>query len=283
MPSVRFSQGQAQETSTPSAAEASRAGGILRNSTEPNQPKKTSIFGNFFASQKQEYHGEQTSSKQATNQQQNNQQSSQGSGQGGAQGSNNQGGNQQRRFNTQGSVPSSSGGNEEEEQVGFVTRCCGSVSGWFRPSRAALDRMTSIISSRFWNMVLVFFTILLLFGEQFQELFIPKEGDIVFDVLFTIALAVFFIDIILRCYVEPQFFGYCGKDSNENSTWGSFQLGSFMFWCDLISSATLLYDISYINRSLFQINTIDIVLNSLGLPVSSITVFSIMSTILPPF
>jgi len=141
-----------------------------------------------------------------------------------------------------------------------------------RPSRATLDRITVLLSTRIWQILLVFFTILLLFGAQFQELCVPKGGDVVFDVLFTMALVVFALDIIFRMYTEPQYFEFnlCGKTLGDTPVaWGSFRLGSFMFWCDLISSLTLLYDISYINKSLFNIVTIDIELDHFGLPVRS--------------
>lgn len=130
--------------------------------------------------------------------------------------------------------------------------------------------MSVLISSRVWHALLVFFTILLLFGAQLQELWVPKEGDIVFDILFTVALGVFAFDMLFRCYTEPQYFEFnlCGKTFGEApAAWGSCRLGSFMFFCDLLSTVTLLYDISYINRALVATETIDIELNGFGLPV----------------
>ena len=119
--------------------------------------------------------------------------------------------------------------------------------------------------------MLVFFTILLLFGAQIQELWAPKEGDIFFDVLYTVALGAFALDIFFRCYTEPQYFEFnvCGKTTGDApaAAWGSCRLGSFMFWCDLLSSATLLFNISFVNASAFQAETIDIELDRYGLPV----------------
>ena len=118
--------------------------------------------------------------------------------------------------------------------------------------------------------MLVFFTILLLFGAQFQKLWAPKEVDIVFDVLYTVALGAFALDIIFRCYTEPQYFEFnlCAKTTGDPpAAWGSCRLGSFMFWCDLLSSATLLFNISFVNASAFEVETIAIELDRYGLPV----------------
>ena len=75
---------------------------------------------------------------------------------------------------------------------------------------------------------------------------------------------------MVRCYTEPQYFEFnlCGKTAGDApAAWGAFRLGSFMFWCDLISSATLLYDISFINTFYFAIETINMELDQFGLPV----------------
>ncbi len=118
--------------------------------------------------------------------------------------------------------------------------------------------------------MLVFCTILLLFGSEIQELWFPKQADIIFNVLYVVALCVFVGDIMVRCYTEPQYFEFnlCAKTVGDApAAWGAFRLGSFMFWCDLISSATLLYDISFINTFYFAIETINMELDQFGLPV----------------
>jgi hypothetical protein len=151
-----------------------------------------------------------------------------------------------------------------------LQRAGAGMASCLRPSRATLDGVSILISSRTWHVLLIFFTILLLFGSQFQELWVPKEGDIVFDILFTVALGVFALDMLFRCYTEPQYFelNLCGKSFGEApAAWGSCRLGSFMFWCDLVSSLTLLWDISYVNKILFDEETIDIQLDGFGLPV----------------
>jgi hypothetical protein len=172
--------------------------------------------------------------------------------------------------------PNSSSGSfgedgESPASMSRMQRFGAGMANCLRPSRAALDGVSMLISSRTWHVMLVFFTILLLFGSQFQELLVPKEGDIVFDILFTVALGVFAFDMLFRCYTEPQYFelNICGKSFGEApAAWGSCRLGSFMFWCDLVSSLTLLWDISYVNKFLFDEATIDIQLDGFGMPVS---------------
>lgn len=153
---------------------------------------------------------------------------------------------------------------DEERSSRTRTDCC-------RPSPAFLHVLSAIIGSRIWRFIIVFNTILLLFGSEIQELWIPPGGDIVMDILYCIALAVFTMDMVMRCFLEPKYVTVprCrNKENAQNKAWGRCQLGSFLFWCDLFSTLTLLYNISFINTAAFAISTIDITLNSIGIPVS---------------
>jgi hypothetical protein len=141
-----------------------------------------------------------------------------------------------------------------------------------RPSNYMMHSMNRLITSRLWHLSSFFFTVLLLFGEQVQELWIPKGGDIVFDILFTVAFVFFIIEILLRLYVEPRYFSLdlCGNKGlySVPTGWCRCRIGSFMFWCDTVSTFTLLYGISYINKRRFAVSTIDIGLDQYGFPVS---------------
>lgn len=144
--------------------------------------------------------------------------------------------------------------------------CCECLN----PSPHFLSILSRIIGSRAWRLIIAFNTILLLFGSEIQELWIPPKGDTVLDVLYCIALAVFTMDMIMRCYLEPKYVSVprCRKKQHaQNSAWGRCQLGSFLFWCDLLSTLTLLYNISFINTPAFEPILIDITLNSIGIPV----------------
>ena len=67
----------------------------------------------------------------------------------------------------------------EEESAAALSqmqRCCSAMGSYTRPSRATLDRLSGLITSRTWHAILVFCTILLLFGSEIQELWFPKAS-----------------------------------------------------------------------------------------------------------
>jgi hypothetical protein len=132
-----------------------------------------------------------------------------------------------------------------------------------RPSQPVLDLMFRTIESRLWRVIIIFNTLLLLFGSEVQDLWIPPQGDTAMNVLFTIALAVFSSEIIMRCFLEPTYMPWCGCAKSK------FSWGSFMWWCDVLSTLTLLQIISFINKKLLVMPHYEITLNELGIPVSN--------------
>jgi hypothetical protein len=166
------------------------------------------------------------------------------------------------------SNPSAATGDDElPPPRSLMQRYVSTAASCMKPSKVALDRISFIVSSKTWQVFTIFFTTLLLFGIQLQQLWIPKKADIVCDFLYIIALAFFVFDIILRSYAEPQYFEVNCFGKSAQGVLGNFQLGSFMFWCDILSSATLLYNISLINKMVFNIELIQIELDSFGFPV----------------
>ena len=131
-----------------------------------------------------------------------------------------------------------------------------------------------VVRSPIWKGVIVVAMVLLLFGSSMQFIFFPKEADIIFDILYTVAFGVFIIDTIMNVIVNPEYFSFnmwCwSKQMPEGQTTASrsFGIGSFMFWCDVVSSIAMLYDISYINEQQFKAPKIDIQLDQYGIPVS---------------
>lgn len=167
--------------------------------------------------------------------------------------------------------PSSGRSSPPPEQSELEERSFGSFTECLRPSPGFLHAMSSIIGSTLWRVIIIFNTVILLFGSEIQDIWVPPKGDKVMDALFCLALTVFTMDMIMRCYLEPKYVSVprcCDKESAQNSAWGPCQLGSFHFWCDLLSTLTLLYNISFINTLAFAIETIDISLNDIGIPVS---------------
>lgn len=156
-------------------------------------------------------------------------------------------------------------------------RCCGGCisSPRFRLTALFLKRC---IKSLIWRGFSVLFSVFLLFGSQMRHLWVPESADQIFDIISIVAFAFFILDMMIRIMVEPNYFNFnvCvtnrtqfaeNKESSANCV-----LGSFIFWCDLISTATLLYDISFINKAQYQFTELHIELDANGSPVSLVAV-----------
>lgn len=148
-----------------------------------------------------------------------------------------------------------------------------------------------ILYSRCWKTIMIVLAAILLFGEPFRALFIPPAGDPAVDAVFCVAFALFFVDMAMRIDAEPHYFDfYCGCCWGRTAAEAArarhphphrghpgrgkqpgrgycCQLGSFLFWCDFVSTLTLLGDISWINSDYFGERQFDIGLNSFGIPV----------------
>ena len=142
------------------------------------------------------------------------------------------------------------------------------------------------MTSPVWRFLMCCCILLLLFGAHVQNLWCDKDYDDLFDILYTVTFGAFCLDITLRILVVPGYIG-CnfaslrrrytrwrngrrrgGYDDDANS---KFYIGSFLFWCDIISTFTILYDISYINQWQNEIRTSNIVLNRFYIPVCKMT------------
>jgi hypothetical protein len=161
------------------------------------------------------------------------------------------------------------------------SRCCGCFSCLAWPADSRHYFLGRIIQSRSWKFILIVFTLLLLFGPQIRDMYISKDGDTAMDVIFMCALVFFTLDILIRIDVEPNYFSFdlfCRRGQRKEGSsdlatgWmgcGSYGLGSFLFWCDVISTLTLLHEISFINRDHFDEIQINIQLDMFGVPVRS--------------
>ena len=138
--------------------------------------------------------------------------------------------------------------------------------------------MYKVVRSPIWKANILIAMVLLLFGSSIQFIFFPKQADIIFDVLYTVAFAVFVIDTIMNMVINPEYFGFntCWNRHRQDGQYSrSFGIGSFMFWCDVFSSFAMLYDISYINEDEFESPKIDIKLDAYGVPVSWVWILRI--------
>lgn len=117
------------------------------------------------------------------------------------------------------------------------------------------------------------FTVVLLFGSPIQFLFTTKNADIVFDILYILALFVFVADMMLNLFVDPEYFGFSLFSRNhiqpfDQAKFCSYGVGSFKMWCDVVSTATLFYDISFTNPTQYSEEVVELTLDQYGIAVS---------------
>lgn len=145
-----------------------------------------------------------------------------------------------------------------------------------------------ILSSLLWRILLVLGNFILLFGSPIHMLWLPKLCDPVMDVLYTLVLLVFMVDMIFRAAVLPGYFGlgvsqiYYARHHHwsYSSIMRWIKMGSFLFCCDLLSTLTLLFDISYIHQERYSITTMEIQLDRVGIPVSYVILYTMSCYIL---
>lgn len=130
-----------------------------------------------------------------------------------------------------------------------------------------------ILSSIPWKVLIFVSTIVLLFGSPIQFLWLPKSWDDYLDIVYLLALVVFVFDMILNMVVDTDYLGFYRFHRNTAQPYDQakrygFSLGSFKMWCDVISTAALLYDISFTNPSLHREELVELELDEWGLKVS---------------
>jgi hypothetical protein len=172
-------------------------------------------------------------------------------------------------------------------------------------ARCLVPMSQAFLASVYWRVFLLFGNFVLLFGSPIQMLLTPPAADPFFDVLYTVVLVAFLVDMIFRAAAVPGYFGihfhtffrkqrqssssqrhHHQRNSNSSSFAGggtrttimSFlcgclcccwcfvskyslcwpTMGSFLFWCDLASTLTLFYDISFTNPANFEMEKINL-------------------------
>jgi len=181
---------------------------------------------------------------------------------------------------------SSATGHGSTATTTIISRCCWRCKTCVCPQlpKPVTDWINQrLINTKAWQAFIILFTIVLLFGAQIQDLWCPPSSDVAFDVIFTCAFVFLIVDVILRSAADPTYFilNLCGRDLRSPHGEHSpnrvdalcglrsiFQFGSFMFWCDLLSTLSLLWDISYINPFRSSMLEVTIGIDDLGIPES---------------
>jgi hypothetical protein len=147
--------------------------------------------------------------------------------------------------------------------------------------RCLLPISDRFLSSSIWRTWLVIGNFILLFGNPIQMLLIPAAADPAVDGLYILVFATFLVDMVFRATAVAGYFSFSvGRIYKPSSNWliyfsqtvNSIRFPSFLFACDLFSTMTLLWDISFTNPSNFQLNTMEIPLPEVLIPVSSSTI-----------
>lgn len=160
--------------------------------------------------------------------------------------------------------------NQERRKTPFLRGCLECLR---RPRghqlRYVVHTFDRILNSLAWRSLIVIFTIILLFGSPIQFLFTPKEADTTFAVLYILALIVFVVDMILNIVVDPDYFGFDPFHRNrvqpfDQAKFCTYGIGSFRMWCDVVSTAAILYDIPFVNSPQYKEETLSLILDDFG-------------------
>lgn len=96
---------------------------------------------------------------------------------------------------------------------------------------------SKVLESKITTVIISCFTLYALFADDFRIISTMKETDYIFDGFTITCFIMFFIEIILSLFVKSNY------------------LFSFFFWLDLISTMSLIIDITSINEEiLYKIN-----------------------------
>ncbi|KAG7368758.1 PAS domain containing protein [Nitzschia inconspicua] len=170
------------------------------------------------------------------------------------------------------------------------------------------SKIYTLSKSTFWRLLYVLFSLFLLFGSPVQAFAVGSTGDTVFAVLRNIMLGYFIMDMFIRCMTNQDYF-VCytraraaslvtptvapptrssavgsGSGGNRHSlsymdakeTHSPCIIGSFLFWCDLISTVTTLYDLTYVNHNAYGVREVEIGLDDLGRPYSGFDSYNLL-------
>jgi len=100
--------------------------------------------------------------------------------------------------------------------------------------------MLYVLDHKVFIYIMTSLTIYALFGDDVRLLFFSKPSDFFFNIITIVAMAAFIIEIIISSFAK--------KDE---------YLFSFYFWLDVISTVSLLFDISWIWDTLTGVDDIE--------------------------
>jgi len=87
------------------------------------------------------------------------------------------------------------------------------------------DKVRGILKNRIFTTLMTFLTLYALFGDDIRLLLFPPSADEVFWGLSALTFAAFVFEILIQSWVDPSY------------------IQGFYFWLDVVSTATLVFDI----------------------------------------
>lgn len=100
---------------------------------------------------------------------------------------------------------------------------------------SALQVINHLCSLKY-QVVISIFTLYSLFFDDFRTAVFEAEADIYFDIIGLAIMGVFIIEIVVSCFVVSGYFL------------------SFFFFLDVISTVSMIFDVSFINGYIFSTN-----------------------------
>ena len=266
-PSTGHRQQQPQPLQPPSRSMTSSRHSSIREST-------VSFLRNMFAHRQADYHGDTPADGGPINRSQVNAMASQQQ--------------QQQQQQLQRSSRLHWAGDRPSNSLSMSIESSQHTPSLWRRLRHAPERRRlelQLLNHPVYKFLLICFAIILLFGAEFRDLFLPREADGAMDAIFAVVFVLLLVDLGLRIDAEDHYFSchawscWSGRGSRSNNNNnkrtghggvnnnGCLRVGSFLFWCDLCSTMTLLADMTWVNKDGFAEIHYHIELDEFGIPV----------------
>jgi hypothetical protein len=100
----------------------------------------------------------------------------------------------------------------------------------------------AIIDSNYVLTVMTMMTLFALFSNDIQYAWCPSSVDSTFDIVQTVLMFSFTVEIVLTAYAKDDY------------------LWSFFFWLDVISTISLIQDITFIFDNLLSVGSVDVII-----------------------
>ena len=111
-----------------------------------------------------------------------------------------------------------------------------------------------MLTSGFYIILMTVFTLFALFGDDLKYLIVPeyvnfRTTDEVFSILTVICIVVFSVEILMQIYADRR--------DDEGETLKTLFINryylSFYFWLDILSTASLLLDVTWLISAILSI------------------------------